>query len=185
MHELKIISCSSTIYKPSFKKSAVEVRAGQLQHEYLVKTRKADRKQGVPEGEVGRVETKLVSMGEVRGIVFGNFAEANEDTHILVVALAIPSRGKRGRMRGEEAERAIAVTAIRRRLSVMAVRCQARSLLGRLETLGPGGAAAAGRRWYTAELQRRWRQEEQAHGLAARKSYNALRTGFAMSSETQ
>ena len=85
-------------------------------------------------------------------------------------------------MRGEEAERAIAVTAIRRRLSVKAVRCQASSLLGRLETLGPGGAAAAGRRLHAAELQRRWRQEDQTHRLAARQSYSALRTEFAMSS---
>ena len=43
---------------------------------------------------------------------------------------------KRWVMGLEEAERAI-----RRRLGVMAVRCQASSLLGRLETLGPGGAA--------------------------------------------
>ena len=68
-------------------------------------------------------------------------------------------------MRVGKAERAIAVTAIRRRLGVMAVRCQASSLLGRLETLGPVGAAAA------AVLQKRWRQEEQACTLAARQAY--------------
>ena len=81
-------------------------------------------------------------------------------------------------MRGEEAERAIAVTAIRRKLGVMTVRCQASSLLGRLEALGPGGAAAAGRRWQATELQRRWRQEEQAHSLAARQSHSMLQSGF-------
>ena len=41
------------------------------------------------------------------------------------------------------------------------------SLLGRLETLGPGGAAARGRRTQAAELDRRWRQET-AHSLVTR-----------------
>ena len=152
----------------------------------LQKARAADRRQGVPEGEVGRVEAKLVAMGKVRGIVGGNFGEMSEDTHLLVAALANsrvrvagPSRGRRGRLRGEEAERAIAVTAIRRRLGVMAVRCQASSLLGRLDTLGPGGAAAAGRRWQAAEVQRRWGQEQQANALANRQAHSMLRTGFA------
>ena len=168
------------------KARAVDSRAKKLPAEYLEKARAADRRSGTPEGEVGRVEAKLVGMGEVRGLVAGNFGEVSTDTHTLVadmansrVRVAGPSRGRRGRMRGEEAERAIAVTAIRRRLGVMAVRCQASSLLGRLETLGPGGAAAAGRRWQAAEFQRRWRQEEQAHTLAARQAYSMLRSGFA------
>ena len=42
------------------------------------------------------------------------------------------------------------------------------SLLGRLETLGPGGAAARGRRTQAAELDRRWRQETEAHSLVTR-----------------
>ena len=81
-------------------------------------------------------------------------------------------------MRGEEAERSIAVSSIRRRLGVMAVRCQSSSLLGRLETLGPGGAAAAGRRWQATEIQRRWQQEDQASALARREGFRALRTGY-------
>ena len=62
----------------------------------------------------------------------------------------------------------------------IAVRCQASSLLGRLETLGPGGAAAAGRRQQAGELERRWRRESEAHQLATIHSWRALRTGFAM-----
>ena len=159
LHELKVISCNSTRYKPTWKKRAVDVRAQKLPAEYLQKARAADRRSGTAEGEVGRVEAKLVAMGEVRGLVAGNFGEVSTDTHTLVAAMANsrvrvagPSRGRRGRMRGEEAERAIAVTAIRRKLGVMTVRCQASSLLGRLEALGPGGAAAAGRRWQATEL---------------------------------
>ena len=57
-----------------------------------------------------------------------------------------------GHMRSEEGERAMAISALRRRLGVLTVRCQALSLLGRLEVLGPGTAAAAGRRWGTGAL---------------------------------
>ena len=69
-------------------------------------------------------------------------------------------------MRTEEGERSLAISALRRRLGVLTVKCQTYSLLGRLETLGPGATAAAGRRWQAAELERCWRREERAHSLA-------------------
>ena len=53
-----------------------------------VRGRGQSGRQGVQEGEVGRVEAKLVGMGEVRGIVSGNYGEMLEDTHILVAAMA-------------------------------------------------------------------------------------------------
>ena len=81
-------------------------------------------------------------------------------------------------MQGEEAERSIVVSAIWRRFGVMAVRCQSSSLLGRLENLGPGAKAAAGRRGQAAKVQRRWQQEDQANSLAGRQCYWALRTGL-------
>ena len=52
------------------------------------------------------------------------------------------------------------------------------SLLGRLEVLGPGAAAAAGRRWQAAELERCWRKEERAHTLATAQGWRSYRTGF-------
>ena len=48
----------------------------------------------------------------------------------------------------------------------MAVKCQASSLLGRLETLGPGGTAALRRRQQAGELERRWLAESRAQQLA-------------------
>ena len=186
LHELKIISSNKTRYRPACQQRAVDVRAAQLQGEYLTKARAADRRQGVPQGEVGRVEAKLVSLGKVEGVVAGQFGEVSEATHALVAALATsrvrvagPTRGRQGLMRGEEAERAVAISALCRRLGVMAVRCQASSLLGRLETLGTGGVAAAGRRQQASELERRWRREVQAHELATRQGWRVLRTGFA------
>ena len=70
-------------------------------------------------------------------------------------------------MKTEEGERSLAISGLRRRLGVLTVKCQAHSLLGRLEVLGPGATAAAGRRWQAAELERCWRREERAHTLAA------------------
>ena len=93
--------------------------------------------------------------------------------------MAGPTRGKRGLMRSEEAERAIAISSLRRRLGVATVRAQCHSLLGRLETLGPGTAAASNRRWQAAEEERRWRREEAAYTLAMRQGRSAYRTGFA------
>ena len=81
-------------------------------------------------------------------------------------------------MRSEEAERAVAITCIRRRLGVMTVRCQASSLLGRLETMGPGGAGAVGRRQQAAALERRWKRETRANQLATEQGWRILRTGF-------
>ena len=187
LHELKVISSSRTRYRPSWEKRAVDVRSQQLNGEYLAKARAADRRQGVQEGEVGRVEAKLASVGNGRGIVAGQFGEVSDDTHMLVSALATsrvriagPTLSRRGRMRTEEGERSIAVSSIRRRLGVMTVRCQANSLLGRMETLGGGGAAAAaGRRSYAAEVERTFQQERRAYELAARTGWRSFRSGFA------
>ena len=66
----------------------MDVRIKQINGDYLANARAADRMQGVQEGEVGRVEVKLVSLGEVRGVVAGQFGEVSQDTHTLVSALA-------------------------------------------------------------------------------------------------
>ena len=48
-----------------------------------------------------------------------------------------------------------------RRVSVAAVKGQCLSLLGRLEVLGPGTAAAAGRRKWALVQEQRWRKDRQ------------------------
>ena len=49
-----------------------------LPQNYLTKARTADQvHNGTAEGTVGPVEQKLVSLGEVRGIVAGNFGEVS------------------------------------------------------------------------------------------------------------
>ena len=167
-------------------KRAVDTRADLLPQEYLNKARGADQTHNqIPVGTIGPVERKLVELGEVQGIVAGNFGEVSEDTHALVAALATcrvrvagVSRGRKGHMRTEEGERSLAISGLRRRLGVLTGGCQAHSLLGRLEALGPGATAAAGRRWQAAELERCWRREERAHTLATAQGWSAYRTGF-------
>ena len=44
--------------------------------------------------------------------------------------------------------------------------------MGRLEVLGPGATAAAGRRWQAAELERCWRREERVHTLATAQGWS-------------
>ena len=81
-----------------------------------------------PEGTVGPVERKLAELGEVQGVVSGNFGEVSEATHALVAALATcrvrvagVTRGRRGHMRSEEGERSLAIAGLRRRLGVLTV----------------------------------------------------------------
>ena len=165
----------------------MDVRASHLTHEYIEKAITADRNyNGTAEGEVGRIESKMVELGTVEGIVCGNWGEVSEPTHALIAAMATsrvrvagPKRGRRGVIRSEDAERSMVVSSIRRKLGVATVKAQAFSLLGRLESLGPGTAAAVGRRRQAGELERLWLREEQATALASRQGWRAFRTGFA------
>ena len=127
-------------------------RGGKGEQEYIGKARDADRKyNNTPEHQVGRVECKLVQLGEIHGLVCGNFGEISQPMHNLVAAMATsrvrvagPLRGRRGILRSEEAERSVAVSSLRRRLGMATVKAQTLTLLGRLQSLGPG--SRAGRR---------------------------------------
>ena len=187
LHELKVISVSQSRYKPSWVDRAVDKRAGDLHQEYLLKARNADQEYvGVAPGEIGPVEGKLLSFERVQGVVFGAFGEASEPTHRLVdqlaesrVTVAGPQKGKKGQERSKEGERAVIVGQIRRKLSVAAVKAQCSSLLGRLESLGPGLCMASGRRADALARAYAWDREQQAHSLALRQHKNVVRRGFA------
>ena len=132
------------------------------------------------------MERKLLTFPKVEGIVFGNWGEASEATHQLVEELASSrariadsQRGRRGQILSEEGVKGLAVGYIRRKLSIAAVRAQSHSLLGRLEGLGPGAVAAAGRRSKAMEQERIWARERQAYDLSVKQGFNILRRGFA------
>jgi hypothetical protein len=163
LHELKVISSSKTRYKPRREgqkaTKAVEKRAGELNQAYLNKARKKDNRYcGTPAGVTGPVETKLVSMGQVEGLVFWDFGEASQATHNLIhhmatsrVQVAGPQRGRKGQFRAEKAEVSLATAFLCRTLSVTAVKVQAFSLLGRLEGLSEEASSAAGRRTFALQ----------------------------------
>ena len=60
---------------------------------------------------------------------------------------------------------------------ICAVKGQAFSLLGRLEGLGAGAAAAQGRRSQAARQEQLWRRQRQAHALCVRQGRDILRRG--------
>ena len=186
LHELKCISSSQSRYRPSWKERGVDKRAEGLHDEYVQKARRADQDHGgVQPGRVGGVESKLLTFPKVEGIVFGNWGEASEGTHALVEALATsrskvaePQARKKGKTLTEEGVKALAVGFIRRRLGVAAVKAQCHSLLGRLDSLGPGALPAAHRRRRALDQERLWSRERRAHVVSARRGYNILRYGF-------
>ena len=80
---------------------------------------------------------KLLSFCQIKGLVFGNFGEASEATHKLIdtiatsrvrVALPQTAPGRWGDSRSEEGEKAIALSYIRRRVSVAAVKLAVQQL---------------------------------------------------------
>ena len=187
LQELKIISASRSRYKVTQTVRGVDKRAAQIHEEYFGKARTADRLYGgAVEGEQGRVERKLLSFPKVKGLNFGAWGEASEAVQSLVYTLAdskaqvaVPQSKRKGGLLCEEGVRALVVGFIRRRLSVCAVQAQCHSLLGRLEVLGPGLAAAAGCRQSAANQEQMGRRERAAQQLAEQQGFNALRRGFA------
>ena len=112
------------------------------------------------------------------------FGEVSADTHALIshlarsrVQVARPQLGRRGHLRSEEVEIAITTAFLRRAFSICAVKGQAFSLLGRLEGLGAGAAAAQGRRNQAARQEQLWRRQRQAHALCIRQGRDILRRG--------
>ena len=189
LHEIKMISSSKTRYSVHREGQdamrAVDKRAGELATEYLAKARRTDQTYcGTNRGEVGPVERKLGTLGRIHGIVVGAFGEASDDLHSLIQHLAVsrvryagPQKGRRGQLRTEEAEIALSTSFLRKSLSVCAVRGQARALLGRLDVIGPGAAAAAQRRNNALRLEREWAQQRRADRLSVLQGRTLLRRG--------
>jgi hypothetical protein len=92
------------------------------------------------------------------------------------VRVAGPQRGRKGVVR---TEKSIAVSFIRRTLSLANIKAQSHSLLGRLGGLGRGVTSAMGRRKEALELERVWLRERKATALSLSNGFNILRRGFA------
>ena len=186
--ELKVISSCPTRYQrnPRATVKAVDRRAATLPGEYVKHARSIDREYGgVAEGSVGPVEAKLLSFPPLRRWVFGAWAEASEDVHLLVHDLAaarlqhkrVLEGRQRWERRSEAGELAILTGQIRRWPSVEGVRSQARCLIDRVGALGPGAAAASKRRQWALLEEGRMSRERNAHQLCLAQGHYALRRG--------
>ena len=78
----------------------------------------------------------------------------------------------------EEVVKALAVSYLRRRLSIGGVRAQCLSLLGRLEVMGSSKELVE-RRKRSLRQEDRWKKDRLAHQTAEKQGFNALRRGFA------
>ena len=186
--ELKVISSCPTRYSrnPRAAVKAVDRRAATLPAEYQRHARSIDQQYGgVQAGQVGPVESKLLSFPRLRRWVFGAWGEASEDIHLLVHQLAssrlkhqqvLEGRG-RWRRRSDEAELAMLTGQVRRTLSLVAVRSQARCLLQRLTGLGAGAQEAARRRGWAEQEERRMGRERQAYMQSLSQGRLPLRRG--------
>ena len=184
--ELKVISSCPTRYprNPKPEGRAVDRRANLLQGEYTAKARKADRKYGnTTEGQIGRMEQKLLSFGRVRGLVVGAWGEISEDFKCLMDVMGekkieeFEAQTGRHVRKSVTAQLASYISHNRQQLSQICVKSQARLVLDRLEGLGGGTGGATRRRGCTAWLERKWEKERQAQLLAARQGWRIRRTG--------
>ena len=186
LHELKCISVSQSRYKPGGVQRAVDKRADELHEEYVRKAKEVDRLYvGTQPGHVGPVQAKLLSFERVQGLVFGAFGEASQAVHQLIdtlansrVFVAGPQRAKRGFERSVDAERALVVGHLRRRISITACRAQCHTLLSRLQVLGPAGLQKLGARAKNVELHQSMQRDRMAFREILRTSNWRVKLGF-------
>ena len=137
-----------THYRGSRK--AVDVRAGKLAKEYSDKARHIDTQyNGTTEDQVGPVEQKLKSYGDIKGLVVGQFADCSQDLHDLLLNFADEKVLNMGRSKGisiDQSTRSLIIQQYRRRFSVCAIKAQSVCLLTRLSHMMEGARAAAQRR---------------------------------------
>ena len=164
-------------------------KAQQVDQQYCGVPPPPPARAGVPRQprQVGPVETRLLSFGEVRGWVFGAWGECSEEVHAMVQKLAAAKVNKAATepghsriFRSREAQLASEVSYLRRRLSFTAVQQQSRLLLDRLQLLGGGSREAARRRDWAALARRAEEKERRAQLVCLQQGRSIRRSGFGL-----
>lgn len=115
--------------------AAVANRAAAVPTDYARHARAIDTEHGLG----GAVEARLRMLGDVAGLVVGQYAEGSPAVHALIAAIASAMAGRRWRLLGfrSEAEALSATTTIvRRRVGVAAARAYARHRISRVPYIG-------------------------------------------------
>ena len=173
-------------------RKAVNRRACLVNTEYIRHAVSLDVKYcGVPRARrgqtqiVGPVQSRLSRYGEVEGWCFGIWGEGSDTVHTLIHNI-VESRlqvlgqqpGRQGKVRSLEGERAHLVGSVRRQVSFLAVRANARLILGRVEShIGQGTSEAGKRRQYAAGVERIQARMRRAQALSLSQGRNILRRG--------
>ena len=198
--DLKFMSCNPSQYPHNPRPlrrdgepiTAVDRRAAGLTAYYANEARKVDVQFcGVPPDQQGPVLRRLLSHGPVVGYVVGRWGEMSEALLNLISELAearvsilkqLPGAqtpGRRGASRlTDSGMKSILVGQLRRELSLVAVRAQARLLLDRVEGFMADGAVEAARRRAGAEqTERLLALERRAQEVARRQGRQLVRRG--------
>ena len=102
---------------------------------------------GTADGEVGRLEQRLRSFGELQTYVAGNWGEGSEDLHSLVQSCAEARVAHICRSTGRQESEHLLGTIVgqyRRLISTCAVRAQAMCILARVGIITPAAREAGG-----------------------------------------
>ena len=169
--ELKTIGAVKKWYPRSGalarRKSGVERRVIPLPGEYSKPLAKLDNKyHGVAVGQVGPLQRRLESYGNLQCLVMGAFQEGSKDLHALLETLSDSKLRAKGLARGREGteqERAIILSEFRRELSVVGAKANSACLIGRVARVGEGHRLAARRRAWVRQEEERREEARRAH----------------------
>ena len=135
---------------------------------------------GAADGEVGRLEQRLQSFGELQTYVAGNWGEGSQDLHSLVQSCAEARVAHICRSTGRQESEHLLGTIVgqyRRLISTCAVRAQAMCLLARVGLITPAARDAARRRQVAMRLEGQMREERRAQWMASLQGPGWARRG--------
>ena len=118
------------------------------------------------ENQVGPVQQKLESFGDLAGLVVGQFGECSQDLHNLLRSLADIRVENMARSRGiplREDKTSLILQQYRRRLSVCAIPAQSACLLSRLGHMPERARLAAQRRAQCMRAEEASKQDLRSH----------------------
>ena len=160
----------------------MDVRAGRLPKEYRDKARHIDRMyNAITEDQVGPVESKLNSFGELKCLVMGQFGESSQHLQELLVQFAEERAKNLSRSAGvalNSSHQALILQQYRRRLSVCAIRAQSACLLSRLSHFSEGARLGAQRRSIQLSREEASRKDLKSHWSAHIKGRGLHKTGL-------